>query len=91
MKKVRDAWIQEINVAASVAEKLLRAIEDVEKTITSLSEKRAAKPIFKRLYAFLIEVLNVYIRSTKPETLTIIKTILVVNLIVYTAVFAKPR
>lgn len=76
---------------ALVAEKLFKAIEDVEKSITGLSKKRATKPIFKRLYTFLIEVLSIYIYSTKLEALTMIKAILAVNLIVYTTASTKPR
>lgn len=74
-----------------MAEKLLKAIENVEKSITSLSEKRAIKPIFERLYTFLIEALSVYTRGAKPEALTTTKAIPAVNLIAYTTASAKPR
>jgi len=54
LKRVREK-VKEFNAFISVAEKLLRAIEDVERKLDGTLEKKVGKLIIARLHSFLIQ------------------------------------
>ena len=55
LKRAREEKVKEFNALIFVAEKLLRAIEDVERNLNGTLEKKVRKPIISRLHSFLIQ------------------------------------
>jgi hypothetical protein len=55
LKRAREEKVKEFNALISVAEKLLRTIEDVERNLNGTLEKKVGKPIISRLHSFLIQ------------------------------------
>ncbi|EGS22569.1 uncharacterized protein CTHT_0010380 [Thermochaetoides thermophila DSM 1495] len=55
LKRAREEKVKEFNAFISIAEKLLRAIEDVGRNLDGTLEKKVGKPIIARLHSFLIQ------------------------------------